>query len=77
MSRSAIISDIHANLHALAAVMNDVQAEACTDVVCLGDVVGYNAYPKECLDYIRSLNCPIVQARTTCRLWVPAQVLRP
>ena len=61
MSRSAIISDIHANLHALAAVMNDVQAEACTDVVCLGDVVGYNAYPKECLDYIRSLNCPIVK----------------
>lgn len=61
MSRSAIISDIHANLHALIAVMNDVQAEACTDVVCLGDVVGYNAYPKECLDYIRSINCPIVK----------------
>ena len=61
MARSAIISDIHANLHALIAVMNDVQEEACTDVVCLGDVVGYNAYPKECLDYIRSINCPIVK----------------
>ncbi|MDO5450443.1 MAG: metallophosphoesterase family protein [Akkermansia sp.] len=61
MARTAIISDIHANMHALAAVMTDVQQEACTDVVCLGDVVGYNAYPKECLDYVRSLNCPIVK----------------
>lgn len=61
MPRTAIISDIHANLHALSAVIEDVQGEACTDIVCLGDVVGYNAYPRECLDYIRSLNCPVVK----------------
>ncbi len=61
MPRTAIISDIHANLHALSAVVDDVQLEQCTDIVCLGDVVGYCAYPRECLDYIRSLNCPIVK----------------
>ncbi len=61
MPRTAIISDIHANLHALQAVMEDCQYQQCTDVVCLGDVVGYNAYPAECLDYIRKLNCPIVK----------------
>lgn len=61
MPRTAVISDIHANLHALSAVIQDVQLEQCTDVVCLGDVVGYNAYPRECLDYIRSLNCPVVK----------------
>lgn len=61
MARTAIISDIHANLHALSAVMEDAGNEACTAVVCLGDVVGYNAYPSECLDYIRSINCPIVK----------------
>lgn len=61
MPRTAVISDIHANLHALSAVIEDVQAEQCTDIVCLGDVVGYNAYPRECLDYIRSLNCPVVK----------------
>ena len=61
MSRTAIISDLHANYHALCAVMEDVQREQCTDVVCLGDVVGYNAYPGECLDYIRRLNCPTVK----------------
>ena len=61
MPRTAVISDIHANLHALSAVIDDVQLEQCTDVVCLGDVVGYCAYPCECLDYIRSLNCPVVK----------------
>ncbi len=61
MPRTAIISDIHSNLHALYAVMEDIGVEQCTDVVCLGDIVGYNAYPHECLDYIRSLNCPVVK----------------
>lgn len=61
MSRTAILSDIHANYHALCAVVEDLRAEQCTDIVCLGDVVGYNAYPRECLDYIRSLACPVVK----------------
>ncbi len=61
MARTAIISDIHANYHALSAVIEDVRAMQCTDLVCLGDVVGYNAYPSECLDYVRELNCPVVK----------------
>ncbi len=61
MPRTAIISDIHANLHALYSVIEDVQLCQCADIVCLGDVVGYNAYPRECLDYVRSLNCPVVK----------------
>ncbi len=61
MPRTAIISDIHANLHALYAVVEDLKAQQCTDIVCLGDIVGYNAYPRECLDYVRSLNCPVVK----------------
>lgn len=62
MPRFAVISDIHANLHALCTVMEDaLQQQGCTEVVCLGDVVGYNAYPRECLDYIRSLACPVVK----------------
>ncbi len=62
MSRTAVISDIHANYHALCAVMGDAfDVEHCTNVVCVGDIVGYNAYPRECLDYIRMLNCPVVK----------------
>lgn len=57
----AIIADIHANLHALQAVLADMKLQGCTDVVCLGDIVGYNANPKECLDIIRGMNMPCVK----------------
>jgi len=43
------------------AVMSDAQQQNCTHYVCLGDIVGYNANPSECLDYVRSLNCPVVK----------------
>jgi predicted phosphodiesterase len=57
----AIIADIHANLEALQAVLQDVKAQGCTHTVCLGDIVGYNANPKECLDMIRAMNIPCVK----------------
>jgi predicted phosphodiesterase len=56
----AILSDIHANLEALQAVLDDAQQQQCTQYVCLGDVVGYGPNPIECLEMIRKLNCPIV-----------------
>ena len=59
--RFAIISDVHANLEALEAVMADAQNNECTHFVCLGDVVGYNANPHECVDRLRGLDCPIVK----------------
>lgn len=61
MSRFAIISDIHGNLEALQAVLADAEAMRAPLIVCLGDIVGYNANPSECLELIRSLNCPIVK----------------
>ncbi|MDB6053698.1 MAG: Phosphodiesterase [Verrucomicrobiales bacterium] len=57
----AIIADIHANLEALQVVLEDSKAQNCTHYACLGDVVGYNANPKECLDIIRSSNMPCVK----------------
>lgn len=57
----AIIADIHANLEALQVVLEDIKEQKCTHVACLGDVVGYNANPKECLDIIRSMNIPCVK----------------
>ena len=61
MSRFAIISDIHANKEALETVLRDIEFMQCSQIVCLGDVVGYNASPVECLETIKSLNCPIVR----------------
>lgn len=57
----AIIADIHANLEALEAVLADARAQKVTHYACLGDVVGYNANPKECLDLIRDMRMPCVK----------------
>ncbi len=57
----AIIADIHANLEALEVVLDDTRKEKCTHYACLGDVVGYNANPKECLDIIRNMGMPCVK----------------
>ena len=59
--RIAIFGDIHSNLEALQAVLADAKAHQCTHFVCLGDIVGYNANPKECLDIVRDLECPTVK----------------
>ena len=53
--RIAVLSDIHANLHALEAVIAAVEAEGVDELWCLGDTVGYGPRPNRC--------CAIVQAR--------------
>lgn len=45
----ALLSDVHSNLHALEAVLEDVEAAAPDAVGFLGDAVGYNAHPDECV----------------------------
>jgi diadenosine tetraphosphatase ApaH/serine/threonine PP2A family protein phosphatase len=48
----AIISDIHSNLEALQTVFGEIDRRGINRVFCLGDVVGYGASPKECLDMV-------------------------
>lgn len=59
--RIAILSDLHSNLEATQAVLDDARTQECAEFVCLGDVVGYNANPHECLEIVRVLQCPIVK----------------
>ena len=59
--RFAILSDLHANLEATEAVLTDAREQGCTHFVCLGDVVGYNANPHECLEIVRQMACPVVK----------------
>ena len=51
----ALISDIHANLEALEAVLADVARAGADRVACLGDIVGYGSDPCACLDRVRDL----------------------
>jgi diadenosine tetraphosphatase ApaH/serine/threonine PP2A family protein phosphatase len=51
--RTAVISDIHANLEALTTVLERIRSLKADETVCLGDVVGYNANPNETIDLLR------------------------
>ena len=57
----AIVADIHANLDAFQVVLDDIKSQKADHVVCLGDVVGYNANPRECLQIVREMNIPCVK----------------
>ncbi len=51
--RVAVISDIHANLHALEAVLGEIDEERPDSIWCLGDLVGYGPRPNECCAIVR------------------------
>lgn len=55
--RYAIIGDIHANLAAFTAVLDDIEQRGGVEKVwCLGDVVGYGPDPHECIEFLRQTN---------------------
>ena len=60
MDPVAIISDIHGNLQALQAVMEDIEMQGIREKVCLGDIVGYGAQPAECLELLRAKEFRII-----------------
>lgn len=52
----ALIADIHANQEALTAVLARIQELGVAKIYCLGDIVGYNASPRECIELVRGAN---------------------
>lgn len=54
----AIISDIHSNLEALEAVLEDIDKSNVSEIYCLGDIVGYGPNPRECIDL--AMKCQVV-----------------
>jgi len=50
--RLALISDIHSNVHALERVLAQLDREGVDQILNLGDLVGYNAAPNECLELL-------------------------
>jgi predicted phosphodiesterase len=58
--RYGVISDVHANVHALEAVLGALERERVDQVICAGDLVGYGPRPNECVERIASLRRPAV-----------------
>ncbi|MDC0343521.1 metallophosphatase family protein [bacterium] len=80
----AIISDIHANLAALEAVLADIDARGISEIWCLGDVVGYNGEPNECISLLSQRGIPsllgnhdsyIVSGKNCTRSRVVAEII--
>jgi diadenosine tetraphosphatase ApaH/serine/threonine PP2A family protein phosphatase len=51
--RYAILSDIHGNVEALAAVLKEIADRKVDRIVCLGDIVGYYPDPEECVALVK------------------------
>src|SRR6185369_9306433 len=58
--RVALISDLHANAVALAAVLEDIERVGVDEVICLGDVATLGPRPDIVLDTLRQLGCTCI-----------------
>jgi putative phosphoesterase len=59
--RIAVLADVHANLPALQAALNDAASLGCETIWCAGDLVGRGPHPNEVVKEIRALDVPVVQ----------------
>jgi putative phosphoesterase len=74
MARVAVVTDIHANLTALEAVIGDLRNVAPDVVVHGGDLVGAGARPAEVIDRLRDLGWPGVYGNSDEMLWRPERM---
>ena len=61
LMKYAVIGDIHSNLEALNAVLEDAKQQNVDEYVSVGDIVGYNANPRDCLQKLRDMGCLMVK----------------
>ncbi|MBB6215052.1 putative phosphoesterase [Anaerosolibacter carboniphilus] len=57
----AVISDVHANIYALEAALEDIEKKGIEVVYCTGDLVGYAPFPNEVIQLIRMRQIPTLQ----------------
>jgi putative phosphoesterase len=62
----AIVSDVHSNLHALEAVMKEIDRIGPEMVACAGDLVGYGAFPNECCEILKARASKTVKGNHDC-----------
>jgi predicted phosphodiesterase len=60
MKKIALFSDIHGNVPALEAIINDIKSNNTDEIICLGDTLGLGPMPGECIDLIIDNNINMV-----------------
>lgn len=60
----AVISDIHGNMQALEAIINDYKNQNCEKVLCLGDLAMAGPQPVEAVNFVKEQNWEIIQGNT-------------
>lgn len=71
--RYGIISDIHANIEALNVVLASLEKENVDEIICCGDIVGYNANPDECVAKIINLGVRAIMGNHDKALIEPSE----
>ena len=71
----AIVSDIHGNIDALEAVLEDITRHSVSQIFCLGDIVGYGPEPAECVQSIIGLCDSTVLGNHEAMFFIAQQIL--
>jgi predicted phosphodiesterase len=71
MMRIGLISDIHGNLVALEAVLQELSQEQVDQIICLGDVAALGPQPRHVIERLHHLRCPVILGNTDAWLLTP------
>ena len=71
MEKRAIISDIHGNIEALTAVLEDIRQQQVSRIYCLGDIVGYGPNPCQCIDLVMQMDLCVLGNHDQAALFDP------
>ena len=69
--KTALIADIHGNLIALEAVLADAERRKVDRILCLGDVAATGPQPREVVERLADIDCPVVLGSTDEWLLAP------
>lgn len=61
MTRIAVISDVHADVHALQTALRWIDKMGCDRILCAGDLVDYGCFPDETLDLLQQRAIPCIR----------------
>jgi predicted phosphodiesterase len=73
LAKIAIVSDIHGNLAAIEAVLEDIKSQSVSEIICLGDVVGYGPHPCQCLDEVMKFSFTVLGNHDSSAVFDPEE----